>query len=50
MEVDGVVECSSGVNSWLWVPFSRPRGVEKEGQQLQEGQSMVPSAATVAAQ
>jgi hypothetical protein len=32
MEVDGVVRCPSGVNSWLWAPFSRPRGVGKEGQ------------------
>ncbi len=49
-EVDGVVGCASGVNSGLWVPFSRQRGGEMEGQQRQEGQLTVPPAATMAAQ
>jgi hypothetical protein len=29
MEVDGGVWYPSGVDSGLWVPFSRPRGGEK---------------------
>ncbi len=37
MEVDGGMGPSSGVDSGLWAPFSRPRGGGKEGQQLRRG-------------
>ncbi len=40
-------EVPSGVDSWLWVPFSQLRGVEKEGQRRLEGR---PTAAIVVAQ
>jgi hypothetical protein len=42
MEVDGIVRCPSGVNSWLWVPFSWLRGGGKEGQQRLEERSTAP--------
>ncbi len=40
-------EVPSGVDSWLWVPFSQPRGGEKEGHRRLEGR---PTAAIVVAQ
>jgi hypothetical protein len=49
MEVDGGVGCPSGVDSGLWMPFSRPRGGGKEGQQQQEWRSMAPPVAAAAA-
>ncbi len=33
----GGVGCPSGVDSGLWMPFSRPRGDGNEGQQRLEG-------------
>jgi hypothetical protein len=44
------VKCPSGVDSGLWMPFSRQRGAGKEGQQRQEGSSTISLVATVAAQ
>ncbi len=35
-DVEGGVGYLSGVNSRLWMTFSWPRGVGKEGQQQQE--------------
>ncbi len=52
VDVDGRVGYPSGVDSWLWMPFSRPRvGWEgtSEGQQLLEWLSTAPPVATVVA-
>ena len=42
MGMDGGVVCPSGVDSGLWMPFSRPMGGGREGQQRREWRSTVP--------